>query len=136
VSTQPKTLHFDLADAVVTDDIAASHIGGLCGYASPSMPDIGHKRGDHVIDLALIKKPRLWAMTISMLDQMMFNLSCGHEVVLGRMANMESWACEACGNTTDLTAEPFKSRLARDLDTAMQIDVQKLQKGNTITRLA
>jgi hypothetical protein len=86
------------------------------------MPDIGHKRGDHVIDLALIKKPRLWAMTISMLDQMMFNLSCGHEVVLGRMANMESWACEACGNTTDLTAEPFKSRLAHDLDTAMQID--------------
>ena len=75
-------------------------------------------------------------MTTSMLDQMKFNLSCGHEVVLGRLAKLESWACEACGKTTDLTAEPFKSRLARDLDTAMQIDVQKLQKGNTITPLA
>jgi hypothetical protein len=75
-------------------------------------------------------------MTTSMLDQMTFDLSCGHEVVLGRLAKLESWACEACGKTTDLTAEPFKSRLARDLDTAMQIDVQKLQKGNTITRLA
>jgi hypothetical protein len=27
-------------------------------------------------------------MTISMLDQMLFPLACGHEVVLGRMANL------------------------------------------------
>jgi hypothetical protein len=75
-------------------------------------------------------------MTISMLDQMLFPLACGHGVVLGRMANLESWVCESCGKTTDLTMEPFKSRLAKDLDAAMQIDAQEKAKGNAITRLA
>jgi hypothetical protein len=57
VSTQASSVRLDLAYAVVTDDIAASHIVGLCGYASPSMPDIGRKLGDHVIDLASIQTP-------------------------------------------------------------------------------
>jgi len=46
-------------------------------------------------------------MAISMLDQMLFKLSCGHDVVLGRMSNVERWVCETCGKTTDLTVEPF-----------------------------
>jgi len=75
-------------------------------------------------------------MVVGMLDQMMFNLACVHEVVLGRMTNLKSWVCEACGKTTDLSAEPFKSRLKEDLDTAMQIDMQEKAKGQTITRLA
>jgi hypothetical protein len=32
--------------------------------------------------------------------------------------------------------EPFKSELAQDLDTAMQIDAQERAEGNAITRLA
>lgn len=74
-------------------------------------------------------------MAVSMLDQMLFPLACGHEVVLGRMANLETWVCESCGKTTDLTVDPFKSRLEEDLDTAMQIDAQEKAKGNEITRL-
>jgi hypothetical protein len=74
-------------------------------------------------------------MTISMLDQMLFPLACGHEVMLGRMANLETWVCEACGKTTDLTVEPFRARLADDLRSAMDIDAQEKAKGNEITRL-
>ena len=36
-------------------------------------------------------------MAISMLDQMLFRLACGHDVVLGRMANLTKWVCEECG---------------------------------------
>jgi hypothetical protein len=75
-------------------------------------------------------------MAISMLDQMLFHLACGHDVILGRMSNIETWVCETCGKTTDLRAEPFKSRLEKDLDTAMQIDLQEKARGQTITRLA
>ena len=52
------------------------------------------------------------------------------------MANLETWVCESCGKTTDLTMDPFKARLAKDLDTAMQIDAQERARGNAITRLA
>ena len=72
--TQARTVHFDLTYAVVTDDIAASHIGGLCGYASPSMPDLGHKPGDHVIDLAP-SNSRLMRNTVGQHDQ---------DIVVGR----------------------------------------------------
>ena len=75
-------------------------------------------------------------MVVSMLDQMLFPLACGHEVVLGRMTNLDSWICEACGQKTDLTAEPFKSALVRDLNAALQIDLQEKEKGETVTRLA
>jgi hypothetical protein len=65
-----------------------------------------------------------------MLDQMLFKLACGHELVLGRLGNLESWVCEACGKPTDLKEEPFKSALERDLDTAMQIDAQERGQCN------
>jgi hypothetical protein len=74
-------------------------------------------------------------MTISMLDQMLFDLACGHTVVLGRLEGKEDWACEECGKRTKLDAEPFKGALAKDLDTAQQIDLQIKEKGGTITRL-
>jgi hypothetical protein len=35
-------------------------------------------------------------MPISMLDHMCFELSCGHPVVLGRLAAAKNWACEGC----------------------------------------
>ena len=75
-------------------------------------------------------------MVVSMLDQMMFKLACGHEVGLGRMTNLDRWVCESCGQETDLTKEPFKSALVRDLDTALQIDLQEKAKGEPVTRLA
>jgi hypothetical protein len=75
-------------------------------------------------------------MAISMLDQMLFRLACGHEVVLGRMANVNEWVCEKCGRKTDLKSEPFRSTLVKDLDTAVQIDLQEKTKGNEVTRLA
>lgn len=74
-------------------------------------------------------------MTISMLDQKLFNLSCGHTVVLGRLAKQGLWTCETCGGKTDLTSEPFKKALEHDFDTATQIDLQARAMRETITRL-
>ena len=76
-----------------------------------------------------------WAMVVSMFDQMMFRLSCGHEVVLGRLSNLQRWVCEACGQETNLAAEPFKSELLKELDAALQIDLQEQAKGEQVTRL-
>ena len=75
-------------------------------------------------------------MVVSMLDQMMFRLACGDEVLLGRMTNLDRWVCESCGEETDLTAEPFRSTLVRELNTAVQIELEEKAKGETITRLA
>jgi hypothetical protein len=72
-------------------------------------------------------------MTTSMLDQRLFNLSCGHAVVLGRLEKQKLWTCD-CGKKTDLTQEPYKSDLAHELDTATQMDLQAKQKGETVTR--
>lgn len=74
-------------------------------------------------------------MVISMFDQMLFRLACGHDVVLGRMANLAIWVCEECGKSTDLTTSPFKEKLVKGLDTARQIDLQAKERGETITRL-
>jgi hypothetical protein len=75
-------------------------------------------------------------MVISMLDQMLFRLACGHDVVLGRVANRKNWMCESCGKETDLSAEPFESKIEKDLDTATQIDLQQKARGEAVTRLA
>ena len=74
-------------------------------------------------------------MAISMLDQMLFRLGCGYEVVLGRLSNLTRWVCESCGKETDLTKSPFRERLVKDLDTAVQIDLKAKERGETITRL-
>ena len=74
-------------------------------------------------------------MAVSMLDQMLFPLGCRHEVVLGRLTNLTNWVCESCGKETDLTKSPFRERLVKDIDTAMQIDLQEKERGETITRL-
>ncbi len=74
-------------------------------------------------------------MPISMFDQMLFTLSCGHEVVLGRLSNTQAWVCESCGKSTDLTKPPFKDTLLKDLDTALQIDLQAKERGEAVTRL-
>jgi hypothetical protein len=75
-------------------------------------------------------------MAISMLDQMLFQLACGHTVVIGRLAHMpNTWTCE-CGKVTDLSADPCKAALEHDLDTANQIDLQAKARGETIERLA
>ena len=74
-------------------------------------------------------------MVISMLDQMLFQLDCRHEVVLGRLSNLTKWVCESCGKETDLTRSPFRERLVQDLDAAVQIDLQAKERGETITRL-
>jgi hypothetical protein len=74
-------------------------------------------------------------MTISMLDQMLFTLSCRHEVVLGRLEGRSKWTCEQCGKETDLGSDRFKAELAEDLDTANQIDLQHKERGETVERL-
>jgi hypothetical protein len=73
--------------------------------------------------------------TISMLDQMLFPLACGHDVVLGRLAHSKTWTCETCGQSTDLSADPYKTALERDLDAANQIDAQVRARGEIIERL-
>jgi hypothetical protein len=40
-----------------------------------------------------------------------------------------------CDRKTDLTAEPYKTDLEHDFDTASQIDLQAKQKGETVSRL-
>ncbi|QOG22224.1 hypothetical protein [Bradyrhizobium sp. SEMIA] len=74
-------------------------------------------------------------MTISMLDQKMFKLACGHEVVLGRLSNIDRWVCETCGRPTALTSDPFKSLPLKELDTAQQIDLQAKERGEEVIRL-
>ena len=74
-------------------------------------------------------------MTISMLDQMLFQLSCGHTVVLGRLTHCKTWTCETCARPTDLSADPYKAALEHDLDTANQIDLQAKARGETIQRI-
>ena len=46
-------------------------------------------------------------------------------MVVSSWSYLESWVCEACGKTTDLKAESFKSILEGGLDTAMQKDAQE-----------
>jgi len=69
-------------------------------------------------------------MAISMFDQMLFPLECGHDVVLGRLANTEKWVCEKCGKPTYLTKPSFKHRLLKDFDTALQIDLQAKERDH------
>lgn len=73
-------------------------------------------------------------MPISMLDQMLFRLPCGHDVVVGRLENQSDWTCDECGSKYDLTSQPTKGALDRELDTANQIDLQVKERGGTIER--
>ena len=68
-------------------------------------------------------------MALSMFDQILFDLTCGHSVVLGRLAAANTWTCGECGKITDLNAEPFRTELARDRDSARQIDIQAAATG-------
>jgi hypothetical protein len=74
------------------------------------------------------------ADVLSMLDQMLIRLPCGHDTVLGRLRNRDTWTCEDCGKKVDLTEESWKSDLAKDFDTANQIDLQERSRGNTVRR--
>ncbi len=73
-------------------------------------------------------------MAVTMFDQMLFPLACRHTVVLGRLEGKKEWTCEECNTKTDLTAEPYKAMLAKELDTAQQIDLQVKEKGGKVTR--
>ena len=73
-------------------------------------------------------------MAISMLDQMLFPLPCGHSVVLGRLQGAERWTCETCGKQTDLTGDAVRAALVKDLDTAVQIDLQAKARGEKVER--
>jgi hypothetical protein len=88
-------------------------------------------------DFSLRFKNKGLQMTASMLDQILFDLSCGHTVVLGRLEHKASWTCERedCGKKTDLTEGPYKATLAHDLDTASQIDLQEKARGVVVKRL-
>jgi hypothetical protein len=74
------------------------------------------------------------AMALSMFDQMLFALVCGHTVVLGRLENAKSWTCEACGKVTDLSVSPAREALAKDWDTANQIDARAREGGERVVR--
>ena len=74
-------------------------------------------------------------MTISMLDQMLFTLDCGHEVIIGDLEHAKIWMCPECRKSTNLDREPRKSALMKDLDTARQVDLQAKERGQSITRL-
>lgn len=71
---------------------------------------------------------------ITMFDQLLFELSCGHLVVLGRLQGQDSWTCEECHHATDLTAPHVRERLTADFDTATQIDLQNKERGLMVVR--
>jgi len=73
-------------------------------------------------------------MVLSMFDQFQFPLRCGHIVILGRLVNRQTWRCENCDTVTDLTKSPMREALAKQFDTALQIDLQVKEKGGTIER--
>ena len=73
-------------------------------------------------------------MVISMLDQMLFPLSCGHNVDLQRLQGAVKWICDECSKQTDLTGA-VRAALVKDLDTALQIDIQAKERGHQIERL-
>ena len=73
-------------------------------------------------------------MAISMLDQMLFSLPCGHNVVLGRLQGAGKWTCEVCDKQTDLTGA-VRAALVQDFDTAVQIDLQAKERGEKVERL-
>jgi hypothetical protein len=73
-------------------------------------------------------------MTITMFDQIVFNLACTHGVVLGRLEGRDTWTCEECGKSTDLRIEPYRKALEQDRDTAQQLDAQARERGKTRAR--
>ena len=73
-------------------------------------------------------------MAITMFDQSLFDLTCKHQVVLGRLNKAKTWTCETCGTVTDLRIEPYRTTLDRDRDTAPQIDAQARQRGEKVVR--
>jgi hypothetical protein len=73
-------------------------------------------------------------MAITMFDQILFDLACRHQVVLGRLNNTDTWTCETCGEVTDLRVEPYRTALERNRDTAAQIDAQAGERGKTVVR--
>jgi hypothetical protein len=74
------------------------------------------------------------AKTLSMFDQMLFKLECGHSVVLGRLRDKDEWTCEECGRSTDMHKSPHREQLAQSWGTATQIDLQAKARGETIFR--
>ena len=66
---------------------------------------------------ALQAKREARAMAISLLDQMLFSLPCGHNVVLGRVQGAESGPVRRAVSTTDLTGA-VRAALVQDFDTA------------------
>ena len=79
-------------------------------------------------------------MTISMLDQMPLQFTCAQcgyneSINIGRFDNLTSWACDACGHATDLGQEPIRSELEILRDRAIQIDLQALERGESIKRI-
>ena len=79
--------------------------------------------------LPATKASSVSAMTISMLDQLYFPLPCGHEVILGRLQGAKSWSCERCNKQTDLSESEVRAALVKELDTAVQIDLQAKERG-------
>jgi transcription elongation factor Elf1 len=73
-------------------------------------------------------------MTITMFDQLPYNLACGHTVVLCRLDKAETWTCEECGKVTDLRVDPYRKELEHDRDTADQIDKRARERGETVVR--
>jgi len=79
-------------------------------------------------------------MTISMLDQLPLQLTCvqcGYDesINIGRFDNKKVWPCDACGHATDLGQEPIRSELEILRERAIQIDLQALERGESISRI-
>ncbi|MET4482100.1 hypothetical protein ABIB66_006662 [Bradyrhizobium sp. F1.13.3] len=75
-------------------------------------------------------------MSISMLDQMLFKLPCGHKVVLGRLFGAKDWTCELCHQKIELSSGPCKAAFEKDLEKANLVDLLEKARGNKVTRLS
>ncbi len=75
-------------------------------------------------------------MVLSMFNQLQLQLRCHRshieEVVLSRLDKVTSWPCRECGDTIDLTAEPYATTLRQQRELATELDKQASQKGQVV----
>jgi hypothetical protein len=81
------------------------------------------------------------AMTISMLDKIIFKFECPSskcgkvtEESIGELDGMERFACPACLTAVDLKTEPYRSIVNKLLDVASELDRQARERGEVVKR--
>jgi ribosomal protein L37AE/L43A len=81
----------------------------------------------------------LAAVILSMFDRLEFPFACPkcrrvERIVISRLDGVIQWACEHCGQRTDLAEEPYAPKVAQLRRDASEIDKKRRQEGMTVER--